>query len=68
MRIIHFFSFVLCLFSGLASASGQSMLVTVEDHDSLTVYHDYWLQIKGALIGMVLAVPAALIAGLIVIL
>ena len=31
-------------------------------------YHDYWFHIKGALIGMVLAVPAALIAGLIVIL
>lgn len=31
-------------------------------------YHDYWFHIKGALIGMVLAVPAAMIAGLIVIL
>ena len=31
-------------------------------------YHDYWFHIRGALIGMVLAVPAALIAGLIVIL
>ena len=27
-------------------------------------YHDYWFHIRGALIGMVLAVPAALIAGL----
>ena len=31
-------------------------------------YHDYWFHIRGALIGMVIAVPAALIAGLIVIL
>ena len=31
-------------------------------------YHDYWFHIKGALIGMVLAIPAALIAGLVVIL
>jgi hypothetical protein len=31
-------------------------------------YHDYWFHIKGALIGMVLAVPAVLIAGVIVIL
>lgn len=31
-------------------------------------YHDYWFHIKGALIGMVLAIPAVLIAGLIVIL
>ena len=29
-------------------------------------YHDYWFHIKGALIGMVLAIPAALIAGLVV--
>ena len=31
-------------------------------------YHDYWFHIKGSLIGMVLAIPSALIAGLIVIL
>ena len=31
-------------------------------------YHDYWFHIKGSLLGMVLAIPAALIAGLIVIL
>lgn len=31
-------------------------------------YHDYWFHIKGSLIGMVLAIPAALIAGVIVIL
>ena len=30
-------------------------------------YHDYWFHIKGSLIGMVLAIPAALIAGLIVV-
>lgn len=31
-------------------------------------YHDYWFHIKGSLIGMVLAIPTALIAGVIVIL
>lgn len=31
-------------------------------------YHDYWFHIKGSLIGMMLAIPAALIAGVIVIL
>lgn len=31
-------------------------------------YHDYWFHIKGSLIGMILAIPAALIAGVIVIL
>ena len=31
-------------------------------------YHDYWFHIKGSLLGMVLAIPSALIAGLIVIL
>ena len=36
--------------------------------DMTSAYHDYWFHIKGALIGMVLAIPAALIAGLIVIL
>lgn len=30
-------------------------------------YHDYWFHIKGALIGMLLGVPAALVAGVIVI-
>jgi hypothetical protein len=30
-------------------------------------YHDYWFHIKGGLIGMVLAIPAALIAGLTVV-
>ena len=30
-------------------------------------YHDYWFHIKGALIGMLLGIPAALTAGLIVI-
>ena len=28
-------------------------------------YHDYWFHIKGALIGMLLAIPACLIAGLV---
>ena len=36
--------------------------------DMVKDYHDYWFHIKGGLIGMVLAIPAALIAGLIVIL
>ena len=36
--------------------------------DMVADYHDYGFHIKGALIGMVLAIPAALIAGLIVIL
>ena len=45
MRIIHFFSFLLCLFAGLTSASGQSKLVTVEDHDSLTVYYPHFKRI-----------------------
>ncbi len=31
-------------------------------------YHDYWFHIEGSSIGMVLAIPAVLIAGLIVIL
>lgn len=31
-------------------------------------YHDYWFHIKGSLIGMMQAIPAALIAGVIVIL
>lgn len=35
--------------------------------DMTTAYHDYWFHIKGALIGMLLGVPAALVAGLIVI-
>ena len=36
--------------------------------DMTADYHNYWFHIKGALIGMVLAIPAALIAGVIVIL
>ena len=36
--------------------------------DMVAAYHDYWFHIKGGLIGMVLAIPSALIAGLIVIL
>ena len=28
-------------------------------------YHDYWFHIKGALIGMLLGIPAALVAGII---
>jgi hypothetical protein len=33
--------------------------------DMVDAYHDYWFHIKGGLIGMVLAIPAALIAGLV---
>ena len=36
--------------------------------DMTTSYHDYWFHIKGALVGMVLGIPAALAAGAIVIL
>ena len=36
--------------------------------DMTEAYHDYGFHIKGALIGMVLAIPAALIAGVVVIL
>ena len=34
--------------------------------DMKEAYHDYWFHIKGALIGMLLGIPAALVAGLIV--
>ncbi len=33
--------------------------------DMVKDYHDYWFHIKGALIGMLLGIPAALVAGLI---
>ena len=33
--------------------------------DMVSAYHDYWFHIKGGLIGMVLAIPAALVAGVI---
>ena len=35
--------------------------------DLTDAYHDYWFHIKGAFVGILLAVPAALIAGLVVI-
>ena len=31
--------------------------------DMVADYHDYWFHIKGALIGMLLGIPAALVAG-----
>ena len=34
--------------------------------DMTEAYHDYWFHIKGALVGMLLGLPAALVAGLIV--
>ena len=34
--------------------------------DMTADYHDYWFHIKGALIGMILAIPAVVIAGLMV--
>lgn len=36
--------------------------------DMAADYHDYWFHIKGGLMGMALAIPAALMAGVIVIL
>lgn len=33
--------------------------------DMVSAYHDYWFHIKGALIGMLLGIPAALAAGVI---
>ena len=36
--------------------------------DMVADYHDYWFHIKGALIGMLLGIPAALVAGLIALL
>ena len=36
--------------------------------DMVADYHDYWFHIKGGLIGMLLAIPAALIAGVVVVL
>ena len=36
--------------------------------DMTDAYHDYWFHIRGALIGMVLAIPAVLIAGVVVLL
>lgn len=35
--------------------------------DMVSAYHDYWFHIKGAFIGMLLGIPPALVAGLIVI-
>ncbi|MBR5035247.1 MAG: hypothetical protein IKX71_08060 [Bacteroidales bacterium] len=35
--------------------------------DMTDAYHDYWFHIKGALIGMALGIPAALVAGIVVI-
>ena len=35
--------------------------------DMTDAYHDYWFHIKGALIGMALGIPAALVAGIIVV-
>lgn len=34
--------------------------------DMVKEYHNYWFHIKGALIGMLLGIPAALVAGLMV--
>ena len=36
--------------------------------DMSDAYHDYWFHIKGALIGMLIGIPAALVAGGIVVL
>ena len=42
--------------------------VVIQGTEGCRGYHDYWFHIKGSLVGMVLAIPAALIAGIIVIL
>ena len=34
--------------------------------DMTDAYHDYWFHIKGALLGMALGIPAALMAGIVV--
>ena len=36
--------------------------------DMVDAYHDYWFHIKGGFIGMLLAIPAALVAGVITLL
>ena len=36
--------------------------------DMVDAYHDYWFHIKGGFIGMLLAIPAALVAGVVTIL
>ena len=36
--------------------------------DMTEAYHDYWVHIKGSLIGMLLGIPAALVAGVIAVL
>ena len=35
--------------------------------DMTDAYHDYWFHVKGALIGMALGIPAALTAGIVVV-
>lgn len=42
--------------------------VILGTEDMTAAYHDYWFHIKGALIGMLLGIPAALVAGGIVVL
>ena len=37
--------------------------VILGTEDMVADYHDYWFHIKGALIGMLLGIPAALVAG-----
>ncbi|MBQ9308274.1 MAG: hypothetical protein IJ229_10135 [Clostridia bacterium] len=44
------------------------LIVIKGTEDMVKDYHDYWFHIKGGLIGMVLPIPAVLIAGVIVIL
>ena len=42
--------------------------VILGTEDMTDAYHDYWFHIKGALIGMLLGIPAALVAGFVVML
>ena len=35
--------------------------------DMTEAYHDYWFHVKGSLIGMLLGIPAALVAGIVVV-
>ena len=57
---------------GLVDASnkpgGDKHFVIPGTDDMVAAYHDYWFHIRGGFIGMLLAIPAALVAGLFVIL
>ena len=48
--------------------TAMAIFVIPGTEDMVKDYHDYWFHIKGGFIGMLLAIPAALVAGLITIL